>query len=80
MWEIGHVCENVSGLFLRRGCHMQKRTSAEGEGLAVTAEQLVTTLCCPALFGVEMWAGVLTIEQAAGGVDWTLSFLLECGL
>lgn len=59
---------------------MQKRTSAEGEGLAVTAEQLVTTLCCPALFGVEMWAGVLTIEQAAGGVDWTLSFLLECGL
>lgn len=71
------VCENVSGRFLRRGYHLQKGASVEGE---VTLEQLMTTVCCPALFRAEMWAGVLRIQQAAGGVGWTLSFLLACGL
>lgn len=65
MCEVGSLGGNVSGRFFGKGCHLQKETSGEIEGLAVTVVQVVAALCNTAIFRPEIWAGVFKIPR-----DW----------
>lgn len=65
MCKVGSLGGSMSGRFFGKGCHLQKETSGEIEGLAVTVVQLVAALCNTAIFRPETWAGVFKIPR-----DW----------